>query len=248
MLAVAAGYVALAKLSLAYFSIQGGISVAWLPGGMALALLLMHGKHFAWSVLLGEFAYVLLEGGSAGLALALGGANALAALVGAWLTTRRAQFDASLRSLQDFVRLIVFAGGVSGMLAAVIGTLMMVAFGSLAKAESVQHLLSWWIGNLVGILLITPLILIWRRPPPGWLEPWRLVEVCLLLALAFLVGQVIFLGWFKELFSSLAQSYWLFVVVAVDRSPGAPRRGADFAHGGHSGIGGSAARRGPVCR
>ena len=215
MLAVAAGYVALAKLSLAYFSIQGGISVAWLPGGMALALLLMHGKHFAWSVLLGEFAYVLLEGGSAGLALALGGANALAALVGAWLTTRRAQFDASLRSLQDFVRLIVFAGGVSGMLAAVIGTLMMVAFGSLAKAESVQHLLSWWIGNLVGILLVTPLILIWRRPPPGWLEPWRLVEVCLLLALAFLVGQVIFLGWFKELFSSLAQSYWLFVVVAV---------------------------------
>jgi diguanylate cyclase (GGDEF)-like protein/PAS domain S-box-containing protein len=214
-LAAAVGYVALAKLSLAYFSIQGGISVAWLPGGMALALLLMYGKHFAWSVLLGEFAYILLEGGSAGLALALGGANALAALTGAWLTTRRAQFDTRLGSLQDFVRLIVFAGGVSGLLAAVIDTLTMVAFGNLAKTELLQHLLSWWIGNLVGILLITPLILIWRRPPLGWLEPWRLVEVCALLALAFLVGQVIFLGWFKELFGSLAQSYWLFMVVAI---------------------------------
>ena len=215
VLAVAVGYVALAKLSMAYLSIQSGTSVAWLPGGMALALLLTHGRHFAWSVLLGQFAYILLEGGTPGLALGLGGANALAALTGAWLTTRRAQFDTRLRTLQDFVRLIVLAGGVSGLLAAGIGTLMMLTFGSLAKAEFVQHLLSWWIGNLVGILLITPLILIWRRLPLGWLEPWRLVEVCLLLALAFLVGQVIFLGWFKDLFGSLAQSYWLFMVVAI---------------------------------
>ena len=215
VLAVAVGYVALAKLSLAHFSIQGGISVAWLPGGMALALLLMHGKHFAWSVLLGEFAHILLEGGNAGLALALGAGNALAALAGAWLTTRRAQFDTSLGTLQDFVRLIVLAGGVSSLLAAVIGTLMMVAFGNLAIAEFLQHLLSGWIGNLVGILLITPLILIWRRPPLGWLKPWRLVEVCLLLVIAFLVGQVIFLGWLEDLFGSLAQSYWLFMVVAI---------------------------------
>ena len=52
--------------------------MAWLPAGMALAVVLMHGKHFAWSVLLGECAFALLHGNSAVMALALGGINALA--------------------------------------------------------------------------------------------------------------------------------------------------------------------------
>ena len=215
LLGVALLYLVLASLSLTYFSINGRSSVAWLPGGMALAVLLLYGKRYAWSVLLGEFAFIMIGGAAAGPALTSAAVNALAALTGAWLMTRRAPFDTGLRSLQDFVRLIVFAGGVSGLLAALIGTAVMVLSGDLTVPEFLQQLLSGWIGNLVGILLITPLILIWHRPPLGWLAPWRLLEACLLLGLAFLIGQVIFLGWFKELFSSLAQSYWLFVVVAV---------------------------------
>ena len=215
VLGVAVLYFALAKLSLTYFAISPGVSVAWLPGGMALAVLLMYGKRFAWSVLLGECAVVLHDGGTAGLALALGGTNALAALAGVWLMTQRAKFDANLRTLQDFVRLIVFAGGISGLLAATVGSAAMGVAGGLARTDFLQYLLSGWIGNLVGILLITPLILIWRHPPLGWLAPWRLFEVGLLLLVAFLVGQVIFLGWFKTLLGAPAQSYWLFVVVAV---------------------------------
>ena len=215
LLGVALLYVVLAKLSLAYFSINGRISVAWLPGGMALAVLLLYGKRYAWSVLLGEFAFIMIGGGATGLALTIGAGNALSALTGAWLMTRRAQFDTGLRSLQDFMRLIVLAGGVGGLLAALIGSTAMVFFGTPSGADFVLNLLTWWIGDLVGILLITPLVLIWRHPPMGWLVPRRLTEVCLLLALAFLVGQVVFLGWFKDLFGSLAQGYWLFVVVAL---------------------------------
>ena len=48
-----------------------------------------------------------------------------------------------------------------------------------------------------------------------WLQARRLTELGLLLGLAFLVGQVIFAGWFKGQLGPLAQSYWLFVVVAV---------------------------------
>ncbi len=215
VLGVALLYFALARFSLAYFSMGPDTSVAWLPGGLALAVLLMYGKHFAWSVLLGHCAFMLLQGSTAGVALALGGINALAALAGAWLMTRGPKFDANLRTLQDFLRLIVLAGGISGLLAAVFGSAVMLWMGSLAPASFIQHVLGCWIGNLVGILLITPLILIWRRPPLGWLVPARLVEVSLLLLAAFFVGQVIFLGWFSDLLGATAQSYWLFVVVAV---------------------------------
>ena len=200
VLGVALAYLALAQLSIAYFSISPEISVAWLPAGMALAVVLMYGKHFAWSVLLGESAFMLLQGGSAAIALALGGINALAALAGAWLVTRRGQFDADLRTPQDFVRLIVLAGGISGLIAAVFSSLVTLAQGQLAPANFLQHMADGWIGNLVGILLITPLILIWRRPPLGWLAPARLIEVSLSLLFAFFVGQVIFLGWLKDFF------------------------------------------------
>ncbi len=215
LLCVALLYGALAYLSLRFFSMNGRISVAWLPSGMALAVLLVYGKQFAWSVLLGQFAFIMLGGGSVGPALTIGAGNALAALTGTWLMTRRGQFDPTLRSLQDFVRLVIMAGGVAGLVAALVGTTVTLAFGGLARADFVQSLLNWWIGDLVGIVLVTPLILIWRKPPAGWLQARRLTEVGLLLGLAFFVGQVIFVGWFQDRFGPLAQSYWLFVVVAV---------------------------------
>ena len=215
LLGVALLYLALAKISIRFFSINGNTSVAWLPGGMALAVLLLYGNRYAWSVLAGQFMFVLLGGGAPGSALTMGAGSALAALTGAWLMNRRGQFDATLRSLQDYVRLIILAGGLGGLLSAVVGTTMMLYFGTHAKAPYLQNLVGWWIGDLVGILLVTPLILIWRQPPRGWLAPRRLVEVCLLMGLAFLVGQVAFLGWFVDLLGPLAQSYWLFLVVAV---------------------------------
>ena len=215
LLGVALLYLALAKISIRFFSINGSTSVAWLPGGMALAVLLLYGNRYAWSVLAGQFMFVLLGGGAPGSALTMGAGSALAALTGAWLMNRRGQFDATLRSLQDYVRLIILAGGLGGLLSAVVGTTMMLYFGTHAKAPYLQNLVGWWIGDLVGILLVTPLILIWRQPPRGWLAPRRLVEVCLLMGLAFLVGQVAFLGWFVDLLGPLAQSYWLFLVVAV---------------------------------
>ena len=215
LLGVALLYVALAYLSLRFLSINGRTSVAWLPGGMALAVLLMYGKRFAWSVLLGQLAFIMLGGGSIGPAIAISTGNALAALVGAWLMTRRGQFDPTLPSLQDFGALIVLAGGVAGLIAALVGVATTLVFGRPVQADLLQNLLSWWIGDLVGILLVTPLLLIWRRPPAGWLQARRLAEVCLLLGLAFLVGQVVFMGWLGAWFDPLAHDYWMFVVVAV---------------------------------
>ena len=208
-------YFVLAKISLSHFSVDGKTSVAWLPAGMSLAVLLLYGKRYAWSVLAGQFLFVLLGGGAPGPALAMAAGSALAALAGAWLVTRSGQFDPMLRSLQDFVRLIILAGGLGGLLAAVAGATMMLYFGSHAKAPYLQTLMGWWIGDLVGILLVAPLVLIWHQPPRGWLAPRRLAEVCLLMGLAFLVGQVVFLGWFMDLLGPLAQSYWLFLLVAV---------------------------------
>ncbi|MDO8811972.1 MAG: PAS domain S-box protein, partial [Gallionella sp.] len=57
----------------------------------------------------------------------------------------------------------------------------------------------------------------WRRIPDGWFEPKRMAEAILLFALAFLAGQIVFLGWFQGtdvLFKEVAKGYWIFLFVS----------------------------------
>ena len=45
--------------------------------------------------------------------------------------------------------------------------------------------------------------------------PRRFAEGVLLLALSFVVGQIIFMGWFKAVLGPVAGGYWMFLVVAL---------------------------------
>lgn len=76
-----------------------------------------------------------------------------------------------------------------------------------------QNLLNWWMGDALGIMLVTPLILVWRRMPNGWLEPKRMTEAVLVLGLTLLGGQIVFLSWFHNTVGHVALGYWMFLFV-----------------------------------
>ena len=46
-------------------------------------------------------------------------------------------------------------------------------------------------GDALGIMLVTPLILVWRRMPDGWLEPKRAAEAALVFGMTLLAGQIL---------------------------------------------------------
>ena len=62
-------YALLTQVSINYFSLNGRISLIWVPGGFALAAILLVGKRYAWSVLVGEVIGVLFRGGVLSAAL-----------------------------------------------------------------------------------------------------------------------------------------------------------------------------------
>ena len=215
LLGVALLYALLTQVSINYFSLNGRISLIWVPGGFALAAILLVGKRYAWSVLVGEVMGILFRGGALSVAVPIGMGNALAALLGVWLLQRSGAFDSRLRMLGDYLRLLGVAGVAGSLLSALVGVTTLWLHGFFPATAYATNLMNWWMGDVLGVALITPLLLIWRKPPVGWLEPARLLEIVMLMILVFAVGQVVFAGWFQVALGPYARGYWLFLVVAI---------------------------------
>jgi len=206
-------YALLVKVVLAYFSTNGVVSVIWPSSGLALAMILVGGKRYAVGVFLGAFLANAMTVLSLGTAALIATGNTLATLLGAWLITRNGKFDSSFQSLNDYLRLIVLAGFVGAGISALNGSTTLLVSGFLNADTYVRNLLHWWMGDAIGIVLITPFILIWRQIPKDWIESKRLIEAVLVLGLTFLIGQVVFLGWFHDSVGQVARGYWLYLFV-----------------------------------
>src|SRR3989338_10583297 len=84
-----------------------------------------------------------------------------------------------LRSLNDYLRLISLGGCVSVGIGALITMTALLLSGFTAPETYYRELLGWWMGDMLGVILITPMILVWWQAEKGWLETKRLIEAAL---------------------------------------------------------------------
>ncbi len=211
LIATGAAYAVLAKTQLTFYSTNGLVTVFWPGAGLALAALLAGGRKYAPALYLGVVAGQLWVGKSLGEAALLAVGSTLEALLGAWLLSRNSDFNASLRSTRDFLRLIYLAAALSPAVCAVIGVGTLLGWQRIAAADLGTAAAQWWMGDALGMVLVAPLILIWRQPPR--LQSLRSAEAAALLGVSFLLGQVIFLDWFHEAFGPLRLGYWMFLMI-----------------------------------
>jgi diguanylate cyclase (GGDEF)-like protein/PAS domain S-box-containing protein len=209
-LGVAALYALLGLTILDCCSGNGVISIIWLPAGLALSVLLLGGNKYACGIFLGALVANVMTVNSSGLAIAIAIASTLEALLASLLLKRYEIFNQPSLSTRTYLQLLI-AGGIASVVAALLGTSALVFFGFVTEETFFQHLTYWWRGDMLGIALVTPMILIWRQAPDDWLRPNRLIELILLMGLAFLAGQMIFIGWLYEEAGSIAKAYWVFL-------------------------------------
>ncbi|MBS1156755.1 MAG: hypothetical protein H6R07_2679 [Proteobacteria bacterium] len=211
LIGTAAVYALLAKIVLTLYSTNGLVSVFWPGAGVSLAMLLLGGQKF-W---IGIYAGAVIGGIWTGYPLdevaVLSLGNVLEALLGAWLLRRKGDFDVSLQSPRDFFRLFYLAGALSPSISAAIGICTMLYMGHIAPSNAMHVLAQWWMGDTLGIVLIAPFIMVWRTPPR--IESWRWPELVALLAVSLVIGQVVFLDWFYELFGLINHGHWMYLVV-----------------------------------
>jgi len=182
-LGLAAIYFLAARIGLSFDPVSGFATLIWPPAGIALAGVLLFGSSVAPGIFLGAALANALSGASTPVAIGIGLGNAGEALVGAALLRRMPGFTITLERVSSAVALILWSAVVSTLIAATMGAMSLHAAGRVAEERIHAVFRTWWMGDMVGILLFAPLILVWATRPRATREIHPLETVALVASL-----------------------------------------------------------------
>ena len=153
-------YFALAKIGLMLASINPSASPIWPPTGVAFAAMLLRGYRVWPAILVGAFFANLTTAGSIATSLAIGVGNTTEGLLGAYLINRLSDGKATFETPAGVAR-FAFVSFLPTAVCATIGVISL-ALGGLADTATLGSVwLTWWLGDLAGALLVTPVIVLW---------------------------------------------------------------------------------------
>ena len=210
---IAALYVLFGYVIHQNFTSNGIVCVVWSGSGLALAALLIGGGRYLWGMLLGALVVNALANDTLVGALGTTLASMLEVLLGVWLLTRNDKFSSTLNTLTDYLRLIALGGAVAGSIGAIIGVLALLLAGFITPADYFENALLWWMGDTLGVVLVTPLILTWWQTKSKRSTDKHRLEGLLLVGITFIAGQIIFLGWFNESLIVAPKAFMMFLPI-----------------------------------
>ncbi|MBU1775593.1 MAG: PAS domain S-box protein, partial [Gammaproteobacteria bacterium] len=158
LLLLALVYFASAKLGLYFPTHDSHITLFWIPTGLAVAILLRWGSpYIVGGIFLGAFLFDISLGTSIPLSLLSATGNTLTPLSAAWLL-KRWRFDPAFTRQYDLLDLIA-AAALSPLLPAMIGITTLWLGGLLQPVGMPIAWLNWWLGDMISVLLVSPLLL-----------------------------------------------------------------------------------------
>lgn len=211
---IAALYVLFGAIIHHYVISYGIVSVIWPGGGLLLAALLIGGRRFIWGALLGSLLLNALFNDSLWAIFGITLANVLEVLAGFWLLTRNDRADFSPDTLAGYLRLIVLGGGVASLVGALIGPLSLLFAGIINPIDYFGDGFCWWMGDVLGVVLVTPFILAWWQASAMQGTTTQRLEKLLLISITFIAGQIVFLGWLHGPLSNTPKGYLMFLFVS----------------------------------
>nr|WP_171807017.1 ATP-binding protein [Corallococcus exiguus] len=185
VLALAAVYLVAARVALSLAAEQSHICPVWLPSGVALGGLLLLGVSRWPAVALGAGAVAYAMGVTPGVGLSVVLGSTLEAVLPALLFQRMGGAR-ELHRVRDVVWLGAGAG-LGALLGSGLGTLGLVLGGVVPSAQWGASGWLWWMADLLGMLLVTPVLLL--RRPRRMARSW---EALLLTALTVMVCVGVF--------------------------------------------------------
>lgn len=197
-----------------HFLLQRGIvSAVWPGSGLALAAVLLGGRRYLIGVVGGALLLNLSANDSVWAGLGITLANGLEVACAAWLLARKERFSPTIPRLSDYLYLLGLGAALASLLGALVGVGTLWLAGYFPSEEIVANLLHWWMGDALGIALLTPFFLAWSKKTVLRLSWSKFIEIVLLLGMTGLIGQVLFLGWFNAYPSVGPRGYWMFLCV-----------------------------------
>jgi PAS domain S-box-containing protein len=194
--ALAVVYYAAARLGLRYASIGQSISLVWPPTGVALAGLIVLGRR-AWpGVAIGAFLANAATAVPLGTAAAIAAGNTLEAVLATSLLLSAAGPQPRLDATRTVRALVLSAAPLGAIVSAAVGVTALVLGGVLPLGRAATAVAVWWTGDVLGALIIAPVLLAWLAERPSSRTARGPLEVTLLclgtvLAAELGLGQVL---------------------------------------------------------
>jgi two-component system sensor histidine kinase UhpB len=207
---LAAAYLVVAKISLAAATEHRVVSSIWPPAGIALFALLRWGNWLAPGAFVGAFALNATTDVGPIASTFIGIGDMLESLIGATLVRRYIGNRFSLDRVRDVLALGGFGGLLSPLIASVIGIATLVISGGLQPSSALSLWTVWWSGDAVGILIVTPFLLVWStREATAHIGTERRVEAAVVFLATALLTDSFFGNQLPLVFSLYPLGLWV---------------------------------------
>jgi len=225
---IAAAYFILARISLLLSFQTSNATPVWPPSGLAFALMLHYGKRIAPAILAGAFAanVVVFQLNNAAdvpttiwVSLIIGIGNTAESLTGWWLLRKIVPGvnDNNYFNKVNPIFRFLFVVVLMCLVSSIIGTTAVYAGSIINTSQYLTAWLTWWLGDVSGIVLLTPAILIWisffrSSDLAHPLLKSVKMETILFFALVVLASGIVFDSWIfdRNIFS---RAFWILPIV-----------------------------------
>jgi diguanylate cyclase (GGDEF)-like protein len=149
-------------------------------------------------ILAGAFLVNLTTTGSLATSICIAAGNTLEGVVGSYLVSRFANGKCAFERAQDIFKFALLAGVIGTTVSATVGvtSLSLGGFADWSRYGAIWS--TWWLGDGVGAVVATPLLVLWwQNPRPDWTRR-QLVELTILFLGLFSTGWIIFGGTFHS--------------------------------------------------
>ncbi|HEY1350648.1 MAG TPA: MASE1 domain-containing protein [Ktedonobacteraceae bacterium] len=209
LLTLAAVYVSVGRLGLSVETVSHFATLVWLPSGLAVAALFLWGNRLWPAILLGAFLTNLFTDAPVPVAIGISLGNTLEAVVCVALL-RRVRVHPALSCVRDVLVLLLLAAPLSALLSATVGVGSLLLGGIVGWSAVPVTWSTWWCGDLMSLLLLTPLLFTWHGWSHAPFARWRLLEMGLLSLFVLVVGLFVFLKMFRPRHWIYPDSYFVF--------------------------------------
>jgi diguanylate cyclase (GGDEF)-like protein len=189
---LAAVYFIAGKLGLLLASVHASATAVWPCTGIAIAALLIFGYRVWPGILIGAFFVNLTTAGTAGTSIGIAAGNTLEAMAACYLVSRFAGGKEAFARAADIFKFALLAGMAATTLSATIGVATLAAWGFADWNAFGSIWCTWWLGDAVGAVTVTPLLLLWwENPRIRWTRE-QVTELAFLFLGLFATGWVVF--------------------------------------------------------
>jgi len=198
LVALGVAYFVAGKLGLKLAFVHASATAVWPCTGIALAAFLTLGYRVWPAILAGAFLVNLTTAGSVATSIGIATGNTLEGVVGCYLVTRFASGQHAFARAQEIFKFGFFAGMVSTTVSATIGVTSLTLGGFAGWPAYGAIWSTWWLGDAVGAVVVTPFLILWRQNPRlDWTRK-QAIELVFLFSGLFFTAWMVFGGRFHS--------------------------------------------------